>query len=165
MKVYVGPGVRTCSRVPAPLLPPLSTIPIRYHLPMRVRELAEWLGATVEGDGEKELTSVAQLQAAGGSELAFVAGRKAAAQAESSAAGCLLVGLDWPNPSYRTVIRVPDARTAFARAISRFYPTPELKPGIHPTAVIGRNVDLGGEVYIGPHAVVGDGSRIGVSSS
>src|SRR5437764_106864 len=34
--------------------------------PMRVRELAEWLGATFEGDGERELTGVAQLEAAGG---------------------------------------------------------------------------------------------------
>jgi hypothetical protein len=28
---------------------------------MRVRELAEWLGATFEGDGEKDITGVAPL--------------------------------------------------------------------------------------------------------
>src|ERR1035438_6945320 len=54
---------------------------------MRVRELAEWLGATFEGDGEKELTGVAPLETAGGSELSFLGGRKAAQQADSSAAG------------------------------------------------------------------------------
>ena len=59
-------------------------------------------------------------------------GRKAAAGAGASAAGCLLVPLDWPSPSYRTVIRVPEPRTAFARALSRLYPTMEIKPGIHP---------------------------------
>ena len=31
---------------------------------MRVRELAEWLGATFEGDGEKELSGVAALETA-----------------------------------------------------------------------------------------------------
>ena len=132
---------------------------------MRVRELAEWLSATFEGDGEKELTGAGAIESAGASELAFVGGRKAAAQAESSAAGCLLVPLDWPSPCYRTVIRAPEPRTAFARAMSRFYPTAEIKPGIHPTAVVGADVELGALVFIGPHAVVGDGTRAGVAVS
>jgi len=132
---------------------------------MRVRELAEWLGATFEGDGEKELAGVAPLETAGASDVAFVGSRKAAAQAESSAAGCLLVPEEWPSPSYRTVIRVAEPRTAFARAVNRFYPTAELKPGIHPTAVVGKDVEIGSMVYLGPHTVVGDGSRIGVATS
>ena len=45
---------------------------------MRVRELAEWLGATFEGDGERELAGVAPLESAGASDLAFVGSRKAA---------------------------------------------------------------------------------------
>src|SRR5215469_9168354 len=100
---------------------------------MRVRELAEWLGATFEGDGEKEVSGVAALEFAGVGDVAFVGNRKAVAQAHNSAAGCILVPFDWPSPSYRTVIRVPEPRTAFARVTSRFHPTAELKLGIHPT--------------------------------
>ena len=48
---------------------------------MRVRELAEWLGATFEGDGEIEVTGAAALEAAGPSEIAFIGTRKAAEQA------------------------------------------------------------------------------------
>src|SRR5215470_10571887 len=132
---------------------------------MRVRELAEWLSATFEGDGEIELAGVAPIDSAGPGDLAFVASRKAAQQADSSAAGCLLAPMDWPSPSYRPVIRVPDPRAAFARAMSRFYPTAELKPGVHPTAVVGKDVEMGAMVYIGPHAVIGDGTRIGVATS
>ncbi len=132
---------------------------------MRVRELAEWLGATFEGDGEQELIGVAPLESAGTQEMAFVSTRKAAAQAEGSAAGCLLVPMEWPSPSERTVIRVPEPRTAFARAMSRFYPTAELQPGIHATAVLGKDVEVGALVHVGPHAVIGDGTRIGVASS
>ena len=133
---------------------------------MRVRELAEWLGATFEGDGEKELTGVAPLETAGGfRRWRSWAAARPPQQAESSAAGCLIVPLEWPSPSYRTVIRAPEPRTAFARAMSRFYPTAELKPGVHPTAVIGKDVEMGALVYIGPHAVVGDGTRIGVATS
>ncbi len=132
---------------------------------MRVRELAEWLGATFEGDGEKELTGAAPLESAGGSELAFVGSRKAAEQAEGSGAGCLLVPPEWPGPGCRTVVRVPNPRTAFARALSRFYPSAEIQPGIHPSAVIGKDVELGARVYVGPHAVIGDGSRVGPGTS
>jgi UDP-3-O-[3-hydroxymyristoyl] glucosamine N-acyltransferase len=132
---------------------------------MRVRELAEWLGATFEGDGERELIGVAPLETAGASDVAFIGSRKAAAQAGTSSAGCLLVPMEWPSEGRRTVIRVPDPRTAFARTVSRFHPTQELSPGVHPTAVVGKNVELAAMVYIGPHAVVGDGCRIGVASS
>ncbi len=132
---------------------------------MRVRELAEWLSATFEGDGEIELEGLAPIETAGPSDLAFVASRKAAQQAEASAAGCLLAPMEWPSPSYHTVIRVPEPRAAFARAMSRFYPTAELKPGVHPTAVVGKDVEMGALVHIGPNAVVGDGTRIGVASS
>ena len=131
---------------------------------MRVRELAEWLGATFEGDGEKEITGVAPLETAGSSDLSFVGSRKAAAQAGKSAAGCLIVPEEWDSPSYRAVIRVPEPRTGFARAVSRFYPTQELAPGVHPTATIG-NVEMSALATIGPHVVVGDGSRIGVAVS
>ena len=132
---------------------------------MRVRELAEWLGATFEGDGEIELLGGAPIETAGSADLAFVANRKAAGQAESSAAGCLLVPPEWPSPSPRTVIRASDPRTAFARALNRFYPTAELKPGVHPSAVIGKDVEMGALVYVGPHAVIGDGARIGAVTS
>jgi UDP-3-O-[3-hydroxymyristoyl] glucosamine N-acyltransferase len=130
---------------------------------MRVRELAEWLGATYEGDGEKELTGVAPLEAAGAGEVSFIASRKATMAAEASAAGCLVVPLDFPS-SYRTVIRVPEPRTAFARIISRFHPTAELKPGVHSTAVLGMNVQLGALCAVGPHVTIGDSTRIGVST-
>ena len=132
---------------------------------MRVRELAEWLGATFEGDGEKELTGVAPLETAGGSELSFIGSRKALQQADSSAAGCLIVPPDYPSPSHRTVIHAPEPRTAFARAMSRFYPTMEIKPGIHPTAVIGADVEIGTLAAIGAHTYIGDNSRIGLASS
>ena len=132
---------------------------------MRVRELAVWLGATFEGDGEKGLPGVAALETAGASEVSFVGGRKAGAQAQNSAAGCLIVPLEWPSPSQRTVIRAPEPRTAFARAMSRFYPTLEIKPGVHPTAVVAQDVELGAMVFVGPHAVVGEGTRVGVASS
>lgn len=132
---------------------------------MRVRELAEWLGAPYEGDGEKELTDVADLASAGATDLAFVATARAAREASGSAAGCLIVPLDYDNAEGRTVIRAAQPRTAFARAASLLHPPPPVTPGIHPTAVIAPSVEMGERVAVGPLAVIGEGSRIGAGTS
>ena len=125
---------------------------------MRVRELAEWLGATFEGDGEKELTGVQSLESAGGEHLSFVSSMKALGQAEASAAGCLIVPMEFPPG--RTVIRASAPRTAFARAVNRLVPSPPHQPGIDPTAVVSPQAEIGEDVEIGPHASIGEGSRI-----
>jgi UDP-3-O-[3-hydroxymyristoyl] glucosamine N-acyltransferase len=131
---------------------------------VRVRELAEWLGAVFEGDGERDLASAAPLETAGAEQLAFVGNRKAAAQAEASAAGCLIVPLDHANPAARTVIRADRPRAAFARAVSRLHPPSSPHSGIHPTASVAADALLGSDVAIGPMAVVGEGTRIGKGS-
>lgn len=130
---------------------------------MRVRELAEWLGATFEGDGEKELTGVAAVESAGAAELSFVAGRKADRAAQSSSAGCLIVPPGFVNPG-RTVIRAPDPRTAFARAVARLRPVPAPPPGIHPRAWVAESARLGAGVSVGPGCSVGHRVTIGEGS-
>ena len=128
---------------------------------MRVRELAEWLGVTFEGDGEKELERAASLECAGTADLAFVGSRKAAQQALDSAAGCLIAPPDFSNPGGRTLIRAPEPRTAFARAVSRLHPVAPFEPGVHPSAVVAAGAELGPGVSIGPLASIGEGARIG----
>jgi len=131
---------------------------------MRVRELAEWLGAPYEGDGEKDLTGAASLELAGAADLSFAASHKAAEQAEFSAAGCLIVPLDYDNAAGRTVIRVPEPRTAFARAVSRMYPAAEAAPGIHPTAVIEPGAEISPAATVGPLVAIGEGTRVGAGT-
>jgi UDP-3-O-[3-hydroxymyristoyl] glucosamine N-acyltransferase len=125
---------------------------------MRVRELAEWLGATFEGDGEREISGVKSVESAGAHDLSFVSSMKAAVQAQESAAGCLIVPVEFPPG--RTVIRASAPRTAFARAVSRLIPPDQHRPGIHLTASISPLAELGEGVEIGPHVSVGEGSRI-----
>lgn len=132
---------------------------------MRVRQLAEWLGATFEGDGEKEITAAASLESAGAEHLAFASGARAAQAAAGSAAGCLIVPPDFPNPGGRTMIRAPEPRTAFARAVSHLYPSETVQPGVHPTAWVAGDVDLDESVAVGPLASIGAGARVGPGSS
>src|ERR1700683_839942 len=102
---------------------------------MRVRELAAWLDAAWEGDGELEIRRVTALEDAAAGDLSFVTGGRGAKLAEASQAACLLVRPDFPNPDDRTLIRFADPRAAIAKVIPLFHPRAEPQPGIHPSAV------------------------------
>ncbi len=131
---------------------------------MRVRELAEWLGAPFEGDGEKEITGAASLETAGVSQLSFASSRKACREAESCAAGCLIVPLDFPGLAGRTLIRIENPRVAFARAVSLLHPEPPPASGVHPTASVAPDAEIGPGAAVGALAVVGGGSKIGAGT-
>ena len=94
-------------------------------------------------------------------DLSFVANGKAAAASITSKAGCLLVPIQWPKPSGRTVIRVADPRAAFAKLIRVLKPAYKVPPGIHPTAVVDASAEIGDGVVIGAGCVVGRDVRIG----
>ncbi|MBI5282967.1 MAG: UDP-3-O-(3-hydroxymyristoyl)glucosamine N-acyltransferase [Candidatus Solibacter usitatus] len=131
---------------------------------MLVREIAGYLEATFEGDGERAIDGVASLEAAGSTQISFVGGRRAQRDAQASAAGCLVVRPDFDNSGGRTVIRRLDPRGSFARIIRLLLPLEEPPPGVHPTAVVGKDCTLGEGVSIGPCCVVGDRVTIGPGS-
>jgi UDP-3-O-[3-hydroxymyristoyl] glucosamine N-acyltransferase len=132
---------------------------------VRVKDLAAFLEAPWEGDGECELTRVASLEDAGSGDLSFVTRGKAMNLAATSAAGCLLVPEDFNTSAARTLIRVKNPRAAVARAIGKLHPRPPIQPGIHPSAVLGIGATVGPGTYIGPHVAIGHKTRIGAGCS
>lgn len=131
---------------------------------MTVREIAERLGATFEGDGERTMEGVASLELAGSEHISFVGNRRAVRDAQASAAGCLLVSDEFVNSGGRTVIRVKDPRAACAAVIRLVQPPPQPPAGIHPSAVLGRDCRIAEGVSIGPLCAIGDGVSIGAGS-
>ena len=132
---------------------------------MRVKELAAFLGAPFEGDGERVLRKVAALEDAGPQDLSFVTGSQSAKRAGTSAAGCLLVPDDFDNAERRTVVRTEHPRAAAARAISRLHPKVEAIPGTHPSAIVGPGAIIEPGVHVGPLVSIGAGVRVGAGSS
>ena len=127
---------------------------------MLVQELAAFLDAPFEGDPDRKLRRVAALEDASVEDVSFVSKGRAAKLAAESAAGCLLVPLDFDNSAARTIIRTRDPRAAAARAIRRLHPQPEAPTGIHPTAVLGPGVVTGNHVHIAPLVSIGAGVHI-----
>lgn len=126
-----------------------------------VSEIAEWIGATVEGDPNRLIGAAAPIETATVENVSFVGSRKGLRDAAVSQAGCLIVPLDFDNNQQRTVLRIRDPRRAFARIVHRLHPSRRPAPGIHPTAVIAADAIMGRDVSIGPCAVIGAGSAIG----
>jgi UDP-3-O-[3-hydroxymyristoyl] glucosamine N-acyltransferase len=126
-----------------------------------VAQIAEMCGGHVEGDPHRLITGANALQNALPSDLSFVANRKAIQAASSSNAGCLLVQESFTGAGPWALVRVPEPRTAFARALSALYPATKPVPFIHPTAVIAETAELGSNCFIGSGCVIGDQVHIG----
>jgi len=125
---------------------------------MRVAEIAAFLRARFEGNGDASIEGVAPIESASPTQLSFVGNRKAAAAAIESGAGCLLVTDEFP--SGRTLIRCGDPRAAFARVIALLYPPARAPKGVHATAVVAADALIAESASVGAHAVIGAGSRI-----
>jgi len=129
---------------------------------MKVKDLAAAIGASFEGDGDREVSRVAQLEDAGPAEVSFAQGR-GLKQAADSRAGCLIVPENCAMD--RTVIRAKDPRAAAARAIAILHPAPVAAAGIHASAVVATDAAIAATASIGPLVTIGARVRIGERTS
>ena len=127
---------------------------------MTLWELAETLGATLDGDGSIEICGIAGIEEADAGQVTFVANKKYAALAKTTRASAVLVEPGFPALATAT-LRLADPYLAYAKAIELFYQAPQYLPGIHPTAVIADSATVGAGSYVGPYVVVGDHATIG----
>jgi UDP-3-O-[3-hydroxymyristoyl] glucosamine N-acyltransferase len=127
---------------------------------MKLAELAQQLGATLQGDPTATITGVAAIETAGPGEVTFVANPKYASLARTTQASAILVEPAFPEVSAST-LRIDNPYLAFARAIELFYQPPAYPPGIHPTAVISPTAKIGSNSHIGAYTVIGDHVTLG----
>lgn len=127
---------------------------------MKLQELAEKLGARLEGDPALEIRGVAGIEHASEGQLAFVANPKYTSYAKTTKASAVLVAPDFPAIAAAT-LRIDNPYLAFAKSIDFFYQPPVYAPGTHPTAVIDSTARIGHNAHIGAYTVVGPGAVIG----
>lgn len=126
----------------------------------RLSELAEMVGGTVEGDGEKFISGVAPLDRAGASELTFLANPKYLAGAREAKAGAILAGPDADLPG-KDLIRVKDPYLAVARILTIFHPEKVIEPGVRPGVLVGEGCVLNPGSAVLNGAVIGDRVKMG----
>ncbi len=124
-----------------------------------LKEIADFLGGRLEGDGSVEIRGLESIESAGAQDLIFAV-EPHIEEARSSKAAAVLLPLDAGEFSI-PAIYVPEPKAAFARLLELFTPKLEFPQGVSAEAHVGKNVKLGKDVVIMPFAVVDDHSVIG----
>ena len=124
------------------------------------KELADFLGCALEGDGRAPVSGVAAPSSAGAADLIYVETPRHLGRAAASRARCVLIapGLALDG---KTVLRAANPKLSFARAAGWLLPAEPIATGVHQTAVIAPTAQLAGGVAVGPYAVIEDGVKIG----
>jgi len=124
-----------------------------------LQELAELVQGRVEGDGKIIIEGVARVEEAKRGKITLAVSEKFLRKAKDSQASAVIVSLkieNFPKP----ILRTKNPRLAFAQILEIFAPQRQRFYGIHPTALIGKNVKIGERVTLGPYVVLGDAVRI-----
>ncbi len=123
-------------------------------------ELAEAIGAKIEGYGAVELRGVAAPERAGPHDLIYVEAAKHAERASASAALCVIAG-EGVTVAGKTVLRHRQPKVAFAKAAALLLGRTPIAAGIHATAIVAPLARIAAGVSIGPYAVIGEDVHVG----
>jgi UDP-3-O-[3-hydroxymyristoyl] glucosamine N-acyltransferase len=132
-------------------------------MPFSAAEIAKQLQGEVIGDAGAMLTGFAPANSAKPGDLTFAENEDFFARAEQSAATAIIADARF-NSTGKILIRVPNARIAFAKALALFFPEPKFAAGIHPTAVIAASAQIDSTAHVGAHCTVGERVKIGANS-
>ena len=136
---------------------------VNLLMPFSAAEIAKIIGGEVFGDPATELKGFAPADRARLGDLTFAENENYFARAEQSAASAIIVEGPFTS-SKKVLIRVPNARVAFARVMPIFFPEATFAPGIHPSAVVPGSAKVDSTAHIGPYCVLGENVRVGARS-
>ncbi len=127
---------------------------------IKLGQLAEFLGATLRGDGDKVISGLATLQEAGPGQVSFLAKPQFRKYLVDTQASALLLKAADADLYVGDALLVPDPYLAYARISHLFDPKPKAIPGIHPTAVIAADAQVDPAASVGAFAVIESGAQI-----
>jgi len=128
-------------------------------MPHTIAEIAKHVRGEILGDPTARITGFAPAESAKRGDLTFAETDAYFAAAEASAATAILIAGDRRSDT-KTLIRVKNARVAFAKVLPLFFAEPVLEGQRHPTAVIPKTAFVDDTAYIGPHCVLGEHCRV-----
>ncbi|MCP4249083.1 MAG: UDP-3-O-(3-hydroxymyristoyl)glucosamine N-acyltransferase [bacterium] len=128
---------------------------------MRVNDLVERFGGTVEGDSAIEVADVTGVEFAGPNDATFATDEALLAEAEASPARCVIVPPDLRASETKTLIRCDAPNRYVAQLLTFFHPPAPVVAGVHPSATVADGVELDESASLGPNASIGAGCKIG----
>lgn len=130
-------------------------------------QIALIINGRIEGDPNASVTSFGKIEEAKTDQLAFLANPKYEEHLYSTQASIIIINdsLQLKQPVTSTLIRVPDAYSAFAALLSKYQEmlTQQMK-GIQQPSYISKTASYGENVFIGAFAYLGENVSIGNNS-
>ena len=127
-------------------------------------QIAMMIGGKTEGNPEVVVHSFGKIEEAVAGQLAFLANPKYEEYLYSTGASVIIINetQELKQKIESTLIRVPDAYTAFATLLAKYQEfLSQQMVGIQEPAYISKTAKLGEKVFVGAFAVIGDHVTIG----
>jgi UDP-3-O-[3-hydroxymyristoyl] glucosamine N-acyltransferase len=128
------------------------------------KQIAELINGTIEGDPDVAVSSFGKLEEATAGQLAFLANPKYEEFLYSTNASVIIINssLEIEKKLNATLIRVPDAYSAFAVVLTAYSEIAKANlTGIQDPSYISSSATLGENVFVGAFAYIGENVRIG----
>ena len=127
------------------------------------KQIAEYLGGTVEGDENASVKTFAKIEEGVKGAISFLANLHYAHYLYTTESSIVLVNKDFvPEKEVKaTLIRVDNAYEAIARLLTLYQSTVQKRTGIHPLAFVAPSVKIGLNSYVGPFAYIGENVVVG----
>jgi UDP-3-O-[3-hydroxymyristoyl] glucosamine N-acyltransferase len=129
---------------------------------MKLREIADLVGGELVGDGDIEITSVADISRAQPGQLAFY---EKDGDLPATSASCVIAKRDWSGERPAHLIVSANPKLAFAKVAANLHPAFRPDAIIYRSAVVVPSAKIGAGVHIGPNATVGENALIGSSTT
>ncbi|MDP8253785.1 MAG: UDP-3-O-(3-hydroxymyristoyl)glucosamine N-acyltransferase [Candidatus Kaelpia aquatica] len=134
----------------------------RPRLDLTLARIAKLIGGEVVGDDSVVIKGLSGIKEAQEGDITFVANPKYISLINTTKASAVITSLQAVEDTDKPIIKTENPSLAFAKLVSSFAPDEgSMEPGVHPTAIIGKDVKLGKDVSIWPYVVVSDGASIG----
>lgn len=127
---------------------------------LKLQAIVEMTDGILLGNGPDTITGGAPFESAGPDEITYAGEAKFLKRLADTEAGAIFVPKAVETYAGCQVV-VANPQVAFVQVLNHFHPRQRPEAQIDPRAVVGTDVQIGKNVYIGPCAVIGKGVQIG----
>ena len=124
-------------------------------------EIVERLGGELVGNPQVMIRQVATLESAGPGDIAFLARGRYRSHLGATRAAAVILPHAQRDATAAPRIVCDDPYLYFARVCALLNPSPEVEPGVHPSAVIEPGAHIAASARIGPGCHIGRRAQVG----